>query len=99
MSLLLEWLSSGWISALAVFILWAETAALALLSSDRLRRFRALSANACSGTCLLIAVGLALRGENPLWILVLLAGSLVAHGVDILMRDPGQAGALSRRTE
>jgi hypothetical protein len=97
--LLLDWLNSGWISAFAVAILWAETAALSMLASRPLRRFWSLSSNACSGTCLLAAVGLALRGDNPLWILALLAGSLVAHGIDIVARGLFQARALSRRTE
>ena len=86
MTLLLEWLSAGWVSVLAVVILWVETAALSLLSRQPLQRFLRLSANACSGTCLLVGVGLALRGDNLIWILLLLAGSLVAHGIDILMR-------------
>lgn len=99
MTLLLEWLNSGWISAVAVAILWTETIALSMLSHQPLRRFRALLANACSGTCLLVAVGMALRGDGAVWILALLAGSLVAHGVDILSRGLLQAGPLRRRTE
>lgn len=58
MSVLLDMLTSGWISAIAVAILWAETLALSLLSSNPVHRFRGLCANACSGTCLLVAVGL-----------------------------------------
>jgi len=99
MTLLLELLSSGWISALAVAVLWIETAVLSMLSREPMKRLRALFANACSGTCLLIAVAVALRGDNPLWIMALMAGSLIAHGFDIVLRTPAQADGLSRKTE
>jgi len=99
MTLLVDWLNSGWIIALAVVILWAETAVLSMLARQPLQRFLTLCANACSGTCLLVAVALALRGDSALWILVLLAGSLIAHGIDILSRGLFQAPLLRRRTE
>jgi hypothetical protein len=99
MTLLLDGLANGWISLIAILILWVETLVLSLLSSRPQRRFRALWANACSGTCLLAALGLALRGVGPIWILVLLAGSLVAHGIDILLRAPPHGRVFSRRTE
>jgi hypothetical protein len=99
MTVLLDLLTSGWISAFAIAILWVETVALSLLSPEPLRRFRMLAANACSGACLLLAVGLALAQRNPLWILLLLAGSLVAHGIDIILRPEPHAEGLRRRTE
>ncbi|MFY8094763.1 MAG: hypothetical protein ACOVN0_14900 [Niveispirillum sp.] len=99
MTLLLDALNNGWICLFAILVLWAETAALSLRSSEPRRRFQALCANACSGTCLLAALGLALRGQGPIWILVLLAASLMAHAIDILTREPGQARLFSRRTE
>jgi len=99
MTLLLDALTTGWISLFAILVLWVETVALSWLSTKPQRRFRALFANACSGTCLLAALGLALRGDSPILILALLAGSLVAHAVDILLRGSGQRRAFSRRTE
>jgi hypothetical protein len=86
MTLLLEALNNGWICVFAIMVLWVETAVLSLRSSEPIRRFRELCANACSGTCLIAALGLALRADNPIWILVLLAASLVAHAIDILLR-------------
>jgi hypothetical protein len=99
MTVLIDMLNSGWISALAIAILWIETVVLSLLSRDPLRKFRTLAANACSGACLLLAVGLALGKQNPLWVLALLAGSLVAHGVDILLRAEPHEETFRRRTE
>lgn len=99
MTLLLEALNNGWISLFAILVLWTETSFLSLRSRAPLRRFRALCANACSGTCLLAALGLALRGHGPIWILVLMAASLVAHAIDIVMREPDQEGPFNRRTE
>ncbi|MCV3768062.1 hypothetical protein [Rhizobium sp. TRM95796] len=99
MTVLLDLLTSGWISAFAIAVLWVETAALSLLSPEPLRRFRMLAANACSGSCLLSAVGLALAQQNPLWVLLLLAGSLAAHGIDIFLRAEPYAEGFKRRTE
>lgn len=99
MTLLLDALTSGWISLFAILVLWVETAALSFMSGRPQRRFRTLWANACSGTCLLAALGLALRGQGTIWILVLLFASLVAHGIDILLRGPSHGRVFSRRTE
>mgnify|MGYP000992920028 CR=1 FL=1 len=99
MTLLLDALATGWLCLFAILVLWLETLVLSLVSGNPRRRFRALFANACSGTCLLSALGLALRGNSPIWILVLLAASLVAHAIDILLRGPIQGRAFSRRTE
>lgn len=99
MTLLLEGLYNGWVCLFAILVLWAETAFLSLRSSAPLRRFRDLCANAGSGTCLLAALGLALRGHSPVWILVLLAASLVTHAIDIIMRGPAQERVFSRKME
>jgi hypothetical protein len=99
MTQLLDGLAAGWISLFAIIVLWAETAVLSLVSRSPQRRFRALFPNACSGTCLLVALAVALRGGDPVWILVLLAGSLLAHGADIVMRSGNQAAEFNRRTE
>lgn len=97
MTLLLDALADGWISLFAILVLWVETALLSLMSRNPGRRFRTLFANACSGTCLLAALGLALRGDGPIWILALMAASLLAHGADILLRGPDH-GRRFRRT-
>ena len=86
MTLLTEWLLSGWIGVIAVAVLWIETIVLCLLSTAPAARFKALLANALSGTCLLTAVNIALVQGSLAWIAALLAGSLVAHAVDIVMR-------------
>jgi hypothetical protein len=99
MTQLLDGLAGGWVSLFAIIVLWAETAILSLLSRAPQRRFRALFANACSGTCLLAALAVALRDGDPVWILVLLVGSLIAHGADIVMRGGGHVAEFSRRTE
>ncbi|OYQ34594.1 hypothetical protein CHU95_11345 [Niveispirillum lacus] len=99
MDLLLEALHSGWITVVAILILWTETVALSVIANNPRRRFRVLWANACSGTCLLAALGLALRDSNSIWIMALLAGSLVAHAIDILMRGGNHRRAFSRKTE
>lgn len=99
MTVIVDLLISGWISGIAIAILWIETAGLSLLSENPPHRFRTLSANACSGTCLLLAAGLALRDADPIWVLMLFAGSLVFHGLDIALRYGLQADGLRRRTE
>jgi CHASE2 domain-containing sensor protein len=99
MALLLDGLANGWISLFAILVLWVETAVLSLLAAQRWRRFRALCANALSGTFLLSALGLALRGQGPIWILALLAASLVAHAADILMRGQDKGRLFKRNTE
>lgn len=99
MALLLDGLANGWISLLAILILWVETAALCFFSPWPWQRLRGLCANAISGTCLLAALGLALRGDSPIWILALLGASLVAHAADVLQRGRDQRRAFRRRIE
>lgn len=99
MSLLSDLFVSGWIAVVAIAVLWLETVALCLMAPSPLSRFRALLANAMSGTCLLAAVGVALRDGHFLWIAALMGGSLLAHGLDVVSRLSGHAAAFSRRTE
>ncbi|WP_430437776.1 hypothetical protein [Oceanibaculum nanhaiense] len=84
MSSLADWM--GWLPPIAVAILWAETALLCALAPRPLTRFRALAPNAASGTCLLLALGVALTDGSLAWIAGLLALSLLAHALDVLQR-------------
>ncbi|EKE76037.1 MULTISPECIES: hypothetical protein [Oceanibaculum] len=97
MTLLADWL--GWLPPVAVVILWAETALLSALAPGPLDRLRALAPNATSGTCLLLALGVALRDGGAVWIVGLLALSLLAHALDVLQRLAGQRAEFSRSTE
>ncbi|MFO7481111.1 hypothetical protein [Oceanibaculum nanhaiense] len=94
MSSLADWI--GWLPPIAVAILWAETALLCALAPRPLTRFRALAPNAASGTCLLLALGVALTDGSLVWIVGLLALSLLAHALDVLQRL-GSGWAFSRR--
>ncbi|KQW29640.1 hypothetical protein ASE36_14610 [Rhizobium sp. Root274] len=78
--------NSGWITALALAVLWLGTAAICAASRMPWTLFRSLLANALSGSCLLLAVGVALTDMGVLWVAVLMAGSLVAHGTDLWLR-------------
>jgi hypothetical protein len=95
----IDWLMAGWVGALAFVVLWIEVAVLCAASPAPLDRLRTLAPNACAGSFLLIAVGLALSGAGAGPILLLMAGSLVAHAIDMLTRLRGQAAGFSRRTE
>ena len=99
MSMLAAWMQSGWLTSIAVAILWIETALLCAMAPTPLARLRMLAANAASGSCLLLALGVALQGGDPVWIATLLALSLLAHALDVLQRLGYQAGALRRKTE
>jgi hypothetical protein len=77
---------SGWVTALALAVLWLGTAAICAVSSSPWMRFRLLLANALSGTFLLLAVGAALKDMGVVWVAVPMAGSLVAHGTDLWLR-------------
>ena len=94
MSSLADWM--GWLPPIAVAILWAETALLCALAPRPLTRFQALAPNAASGTCLLLALGVALTTVGMIWIVALLALSLLAHALDVLQRL-GSGWAFSRR--
>lgn len=97
--MIIDLLLSGWISVVAVAILWVETAVICLMSPKPLLRLRLLLANSLSGSCLLAALGLALSDGNPFAIAVLLGGSLISHAIDMVIRLAGQAPGLRRRTE
>lgn len=77
---------SGWVTALAVAVLWLGTAAICAASSRPWVLFRMLLANALSGTFLLLAVGAALKDMSVVWVAVPMAGSLLAHGTDLWLR-------------
>lgn len=94
MTLLADWI--GWLPPIAVAILWAETALLCTLAPSPLTRLRALAPNAAAGTCLLLALGVALRDGSLAAILGLLALSLLAHALDVLHRL-GSGAPFSRR--
>ncbi|RKQ70623.1 hypothetical protein [Oceanibaculum indicum] len=97
MTLLADWL--GWLPPIAVAILWGETALLSALAPGPLDRLRSLAPNAASGTCLLLALGVALQDGGAVWIVGLLALSLLAHALDVLQRLVGQRAEFSRSTE
>ncbi|MFB2552354.1 hypothetical protein [Ensifer soli] len=80
------WLMAGWVGALALLVLWLEVAVLCLAAPRPGARLAVLAPNALAGSFLLSAVGLALAGAGALPILALMAGSLAAHGVDMLAR-------------
>ncbi|SIR43608.1 hypothetical protein SAMN05880582_11365 [Rhizobium sp. RU20A] len=86
MSGLIDWLMAGWVGALALVVLWLEVATLCLAAPQPRARLAVLAPNALAGSFLLAAVGLALSGAGDVPILALMAGSLVAHGVDMLAR-------------
>ncbi len=78
--------TSGWISVVAIFVLWAVI----VLAAGRPPRPRSvlvsLIPNAISGSCLLAAFGLAMR-QGPLpWLAILLTASLIAFLVDLRIR-------------
>ena len=99
MTLLHDLFASGWICGIAAAVIWLEIAMLCLLSGQPGARFRALFANALSGTFLLVALWLALTGSAIVWIALSLAGALVAHLADLVVRLGGQTPGLRRSTE
>lgn len=91
--------TSGWISVIAILILWAVTVSAALRSTAPGGTLRSLVPNAISGSALLAAFGVAMRqGPVPL-LAALLAISLIAFLVDLRSRLSAQAPGLRRRTE
>lgn len=98
MNVVMSGVQSGWIAFAAILFLWAEFSLLCLLSKAPGNRFRLLLANVLAGSCLLAAVGFALRGALTL-VLVYLGLALVAHLWDLVMRLGTQPAALRRRTE
>lgn len=78
--------TSGWISVVAIVVLWAVT----LLAARRALRPKSTLAglvpNAVSGSCLLAAFGLAMRQGSVPWLALLLTASLVAFLIDLRIR-------------
>jgi hypothetical protein len=99
MSVLMSWVQSGWIAFAAVAFLWAEFALLCFLSAAPAARFKLLLANMLAGSCLLAALGFALREDALAWVLLYLSLALVAHVWDLVMRLRTQPAAFRRRTE
>ena len=97
MSVLNSWIETGWIAFAALAFLWVETAILCLLSKTPGARFKALAGGALAGSFLMIALGLALRGQDPLWVVLFLTLSLVGHVLDVAarLRNPPQHSAAS----
>lgn len=77
---------SGWVTVIALAVLWLGTAAICAASNRPWMLLRLLLANALSGTFLLLALGAALKDMGMIWVAVPLAGSLLAHGTDLWLR-------------
>jgi hypothetical protein len=91
--------TSGWISAVAIALLWAITLVVAGRSPEPRVTIANLAPNATSGSALLAAFGLAMRQTQVLWLALLLAISLVAFLIDLRIRLADQACGLRRRTD
>lgn len=91
--------TSGWISAVAIGLLWAITLIVARRSPEPRSTFVNLAPNAISGSALLAAFGLAMRQTQVLWLALLLAISLVAFLIDLRIRLAAQDSGLRRRTD
>ncbi|MDM7980957.1 MAG: hypothetical protein QUV71_11520 [Rhizobium sp.] len=91
--------ASGWISAVAIALLWAINLIVARRSPEPRSTFVNLAPNAISGSALLAAFGLAMRQTQVLWLALLLAISLVAFLIDLRIRLAAQPSRLRRRTD
>jgi hypothetical protein len=91
--------TSGWISAVAIALLWAITLIVAGRSPAPRLTVVNLAPNAISGSALLAAFGLAMRQTQVPWLALLLAISLVAFLIDLRIRLSVQASGLRRRTD
>jgi len=91
--------SSGWISGVAILVLWLVTLVATRTSPQPRQTLALLTPNAISGSALLAAFGLAMRGADLLWLALLLAVSLLAFLADLRIRLTAQASGLRRRTE
>lgn len=80
--------ASGRVADIALCVMILEAIVLYALTARRGQdeRFRALLANLAAGACLVIAVRLALVGADWPWIAAALAGSLVTHSLDLVLR-------------
>ncbi|MGV2974716.1 hypothetical protein AB1P65_04625 [Roseibium alexandrii] len=86
MNLLLTWVQSGWLPFGAVLFLWIEFAVLCRFSNAPGERFKLLLANVLAGSCLMAALGFALRGEALFLVLLFLSLALIAHIWDLVTR-------------
>lgn len=91
--------TSGWISAVAIALLWAITVIVARRSPEPRVVVVNLVPNAISGSALLAAFGLAMRQAQVLWLALLLAVSLVAFLIDLRIRLADHTSGLRRRTD
>lgn len=91
--------TSGWISVIAILVLWTVTSIAAWQSPTPAAMLRSFAPNAISGSTLLAAFGVAIR-QGPIPVLAaLLAVSLIAFLLDLRARLATQAPGLRRRTE
>jgi hypothetical protein len=90
---------SGWISVIALVVLWSVLLVIGLRSASPGDMLRQLVPNAVSGSCLLIAYGIAMRQAPLLWHALLLAIALIAFLIDLRLRLAAHASGLRRRTE
>lgn len=91
--------TSGWISGVAVLVLWSVTLVASLTSDEPRQTFASLAPNSVSGSALLTAFGLAMRAADIVWLALLLTVSLLAFLADLRIRLTAQAPGLRRRTE
>ncbi len=78
--------TSGWISVVAIVVLWAVTLLAARRALSPKSTLAGLVPNAVSGSCLLAAFGLAMRQGPVPWLALLLTASLVAFLIDLRIR-------------
>ena len=78
--------SSGWISGVAILVLWSVTLIATRRSSDPRRTLALLTPNAISGSALLAAFALAMRQADVIWMALLLSVSLLAFLADLRIR-------------
>lgn len=94
-----EIFTSGWISVLAILVLWTIVLLAAQRAPNQKTTLASLAPNGVSGSALLAAFGLAMRQGPIPWLAFLLAVSLIAFLIDLRIRLAGQASGLRRRTE
>lgn len=94
-----ETFTSGWISVLAILVLWTLVLLTARRAPNPKTTLASLAPNGVSGSALLAAFGLAMRQGPIPWLAFLLAVSLIAFLIDLRIRLAGQASGLRRRTE
>jgi len=86
MNLLLTWLQSGLLPFGAILFLWIEFAVLCKFSNAPGARFKLLLANVLAGSCLMAALGFALRGDTLFLVLLFLSLALLSHIWDLITR-------------